>query len=65
MSQRMTFSYSPQLGNQSSRPVTKLTAMISKAWRPSGMSNLDRTICPTTDVGGYGFVSTRMRSKTP
>ena len=42
----MTFLYSPRLGNQSSRPVTKLTAMISKAWRPRGMPNLDRTIAP-------------------
>ena len=31
---------------QSSRPVTKPTAMISKAWRPCRMSNLDRTIAP-------------------
>ena len=46
MSQQMTFSYSPRLGNWSSRPVTKPTAMISKAWRPSGTSNLDRTIAP-------------------
>ena len=44
MSQRMTFLYSPRLGNRSSRPVTKPTAMISKVWRPSGMPNLDRTI---------------------
>ena len=46
MSQRMTFLYSPRLGNRSSRPVTKPTAMISKALRPCGMSNLDRTIAP-------------------
>ena len=46
MSQRMTFSYSPRLSNRSSRPVTKPTASISKAWRPSGMPNLDRTIAP-------------------
>ena len=46
VSQRMTFLYSPQLGNRSSRPVTKPTAMISKAWRPSGMPNLDRMIAP-------------------
>ena len=46
MSQRMTFSYSTWLGNRSSRPVTKLTAMISKAWQPGGTSNLDRTIAP-------------------
>ena len=46
MSQRMTFLHSPQLGNRSSRLVTKLTAMISKAWWPCGMSNLDRTIAP-------------------
>ena len=42
----MTFLYSPQLGNWSSRLVTKPTAMISKAWRPGGMPNLDRTIAP-------------------
>ena len=46
MSQWMTFLYSPQLGNRSSRPVTKPTAMISKAWQPCGTSNLDRTIAP-------------------
>ena len=46
MSQWMTFLYLPRLGNRSSRPVTKLTAMISKAWRPCGTSNLDRTIAP-------------------
>ena len=46
VSQRMTFLYSPRLGNRSSRPVTKLTAMISKAWRPCRMSNLDRMIAP-------------------
>ena len=46
VSQRMTFLYSPQLGNRSSRLVTKPTAMISKAWQPGGMSNLDRTIAP-------------------
>ena len=46
MSQRMTFLYSPRLGNWSSRLVTKLTAMISKAWQPGGMPNLDRTIAP-------------------
>ena len=46
MSQRMTFLYSPQFGNWSSRPVTKLTALISKAWWPGGMPNLDRTIAP-------------------
>ena len=46
VSQRMTFLYSPRPGNQSSRPVTKPTAMISKAWRPCGTSNLDRTIAP-------------------
>ena len=46
MSQRMTFLYSPRLGNQSSRPVTKPTAMISKAWRPCGTSNLDKMIVP-------------------
>ena len=46
MSQQMTFLYSPQLGNRSSRLVTKLTAMLSKAWRPCGMSNLDRVVAP-------------------
>ena len=46
MSQRMTFLYSPRLGNRSSRLVTKPTAMISKAWWPGGMSNLDRMIVP-------------------
>ena len=46
MSQRMTFLYSPWLSNQSSRPVTKPTALISKAWWPGGMPNLDRTIAP-------------------
>ena len=46
MSQRMTFLNLPRLGNWSSRLVTKPTAMISKAWRPSGMPNLDRTIAP-------------------
>ena len=42
----MTFLYSPRLGNRSSRPVTKPTAMISKAWRPCGTSSLDRMIAP-------------------
>ena len=46
MLQWMTFSYSPRLGNWSSRPVTKPTAMIFKAWWPGGTSNLDRTIAP-------------------
>ena len=46
MSQQMTFLYSPQLGNRSSRPVTKPTAMISKAWRPGRTPNLDRMIAP-------------------
>ena len=46
MSQRMTFSYSPRLSNRSSRPVTKPTASISKAWRPGRTPNLDRTIAP-------------------
>ena len=63
VSQRMTFLYSPRLGNQSSRPVTKPTAMLSKAWRPCGMSNLDRAIAPTTGAGGYNFVSACMRGK--
>ena len=46
MSQRMTFLYSPQLGNWSSRLVTKPTAMVFKAWQPGGMPNLDRMIAP-------------------
>ena len=46
MSQRLTFLYSPRLGNRSSRLVTKPTAMISKVWRPGRMPNLDRTIAP-------------------
>ena len=46
VSQRMTFLYLPQLGSRSSRPVTKPTAMISKAWQSGGTSNLDRTIAP-------------------
>ena len=65
MSQRMTFSYSPRLSNQSSWLVTKPTALISKAWWPGGTPNLDRTIAPTTDAGGYGFVPARMRSGPP
>ena len=65
MSQRMTFLYSPRLGNRSSWPVTKPTASISKAWQPGGTPNLDRMIAPTTDAGGYGFISARMRSKPP
>ena len=65
MSQRMTFLYSPRLGNRSSWPVTKPTALISKAWQPGGMPNLDRMIAPTTDAGGYGSVSARMRSEPP
>ena len=63
MSQRMTFLYSPRLGNWSSRPVTKPTAMLSKAWRPCGMPNLDRAVAPTTGAGGYNFISARMRGK--
>ena len=46
MSQWMTFLYLPRLGNRSSRPVMKPTAMISKAWWPCRTSNLDRTITP-------------------
>ena len=46
MSQRMTFSYSPRLSNWSSRPVTKPTALISKAWCPGGTPNLDKSIVP-------------------
>ena len=65
VSQQMTFLYSPRLGNQSSWPVTKLTALISKAWQPGGMPNLDGTIAPTMDAGGYGFVSAHLCSKPP
>ena len=65
MSQRMTFLYSPRLGNRSSWPVTKPTASISKAWQPGGMPNLDRMIAPTMDAGGYGSVSARMCSEPP
>ena len=65
MSQRMTFLYLTRLGNQSSWPVTKPTASTCKAWQPGGMPNLDMTIVPTMDVGGYGFVPTRMRSEPP
>ena len=61
----MTFSYSRRLSNRSSWLVTKLTALISKAWRPGRTPNLDRMIAPTTDAGGYGFVPTRMRSGPP
>ena len=46
VSQRMTFLHSPRLSNRSSWPVTKPTASISKAWRPGGTPNLDRTIAP-------------------
>ena len=46
VSQRMTFLYSPRLGNRSSWPVTKPTASISKAWWPGGTPNLDKTIAP-------------------
>ena len=63
MSQWMTFLYSPRFGNRSNRPVTKPTAMLSKAWRPCGMPNLDRTIAPTMGAGRYDFVSARMCSK--
>ena len=65
MSQRMTFLYSSQLGNRSSWPVTKPTASTCKAWWPGGMPNLDMTIASTTDAGGYGFVTARMRSEPP
>ena len=65
MSQWMTFLYSPQLGNRSSWPVTKLTASISKVWWPGGTPNLDKMIAPTTDAGGYGSVFECMRSKPP
>ena len=65
MSQWMTFLYSPRLGNRSSRPVTKPTAMLSKAWQSCGTSNLDGAIAPTTGVGGYNFISARMCGKAP
>ena len=65
MSQRMTFLYLTWLGNRSSWLVTKPTASICKAWRPGGMPNLDMTIVPTMDVGGYGSVTARMRSEPP
>ena len=65
MSQQMTFLYLSQLGNRSSWPVTKPTASISKVWWPGRTPNLDMTIAPTTDVGGYGFVTARMHSKHP
>ena len=65
VSQRMTFLYSPRLGNRSSWLVTKPTALISKVWRPGGTPNLDRMIAPTTDAGGYSSVSTHMRSEPP
>ena len=65
MSQRMTFLYSPRLGNRSSWLVTKPTASISKVWQPGRMPNLDRMIAPTMDAGGYGSISARMRSEPP
>ena len=65
MSQQMTFLYSPRLGNRPSWPVTKPTASISKVWQPGGTPNLDRTIAPTTDAGGYSSISARMRSEPP
>ena len=65
MSQRMTFLYSTRLGNRSSWPFTKLTASTCKAWQPGGTPNLDMTIVPTTDAGGYGFVPARMCSEPP
>ena len=46
VSQRMTFLYSPRLGNRSGWPVTKPTASISKAWRLGGMPSPDKTIAP-------------------
>ena len=65
MSQRMTFLHPTRLGNRSSGPVTKPTDPTCKAWRPGGLPNLDMSIAPTTDAGGYGFVPARMRSVPP
>ena len=65
MSQRMTFLYLTRLGNRSSWPVTKPTASTCKAWWPGGSPNLDMTIAPTTDAGGYGSVPAHMRSEPP
>ena len=63
MSQQMTFSCSSRLGGRSSWPVAKPNALISKAWWPGGTPYLDMTIAPTTDAGGYGFVTARMHSE--
>ena len=65
MSQRMTFLHPTRLGNWSSWPVTKPTALTCKAWQPGRSPNLDMTIVPTTDAGGYGFVPARMCSEPP
>ena len=65
MSQWMTFLYPTRLGNRSSWPVTKPTALTCKVWWPGGMPNLDMMIVPTTDAGGYGFIPARMRSEPP
>ena len=61
----MTFLYPTRLGNRSSWPATKPTASTYKTWRPGRMPNLDMTIVPTMDAGGYGFVPARMRSEPP
>ena len=65
MSQRMTLLYPTRLGNRSSWPVTKPTASTCKAWRPGGSPNLDMTVDPTMDAGGYGFVPAHMHSEPP
>ena len=65
MSQRMTFLYPTRLGNRSSWPLTKPTASTYKAWQPGRTPNLDMTIVPTMDAGGYGFVPARMHSEPP
>ena len=46
MSQRMTFLHPTQLGNQSSRPVTKPTDPTCKVWQPGGSPNFDMSIAP-------------------
>ena len=61
----MTFLHLTWLGNRSSWPVTKPTASTCKAWRPGRSPNLDMTIVPTMDAGGYGFVPAHMCSEPP
>ena len=55
VSQQMTFLYSPQFGNRSSRPVTKPTAMISKWEVPMWVS----TGCSTWRALGMAKTVTR------